>query len=194
MKNIVLVFVSLFSGALQVFGFSGGPTSVIELPSNETSIIVNRIGLLSDLKTFTLRDAEGTLVFSDNIESQKNRVKYTLNKLPQDQYTVEITGNHSMEIYEIAITDEKVRLLDTERYFKPTVKVENEKVYVDLLSIYDESLRIKVYNDINEEVYTFSKDGKGSFNKVFNLENLEKGEYNMVISTDHFLDNKNVSL
>ena len=58
----------------------------------------------------------------------------------------------------------------------------------------DEKIKVVILAEGDEEVYRYNETNSPKFNKSFNLTQLEKGTYKVIISTDHFRDQVEVSL
>lgn len=194
MKKILLTYAIILSCIYSASAMNNPIRSVFTLLSNEKSFVI-------DLETFqreeinyvSLEDKSGEIIFSDYIEPNKQIIKYVLDSFPADVYTIKLNGDYLIEYYTINITEESVTLVDAKTYTSPNVKRQENKIVVENRNDGNTKIGLTIYSD-DEIVYSFSESFKGSYRKVFNLGQLTKGNYRVLVSNDQFTKEVSISL
>lgn len=195
MKNLILVSVLVISTLFNVQANNSPTSATVYTVSGEKSVILNLADIFSQTDLFTITDSNDNIVFTDIVEKYKNNVKYNLRNLPNGEYTINIEGENFTEYYETSITNDQVQILSSQSYFKPVIHNMNTSIVIsDANSTSKEDVQVYIYNEDGDLVYDFKDTKIGTYTKKFNLEHLQKGNYNMIVYTDHFTESINISL
>ncbi len=161
-------------------------TSTLIFNQNEKSIILNTSNYTQESESVSITDAFDNIVFEDVIERYKHRVKYDLTTLPNGTYTIKVNQSNIITYYEVQITASIVNLLDTKSYYRPSIQQFNNKLIVKAALENKEDVKVRIYDNADDLVYQYHIEKNNSFSQTFNLENLPKGEYYVIVATDHF--------
>ena len=195
MKNLILVSVLVISTLFNVQANNSPTSATVFTVSGEKSVILNLADIFSQTDLFTITDSNDNIVFTDIVEKYKNNVKYNLRNLPNGEYTINIEGENFTEYYETSITNDQVKIVSSQSYFKPVIHNMNTSIVIsDANSTSKEDVQVYIYNEDGDLVYDFKDTKIGTYTKKFNLEHLQKGNYNMIVYTDHFTESINISL
>lgn len=195
MKNLILVSVLVISTLFNVQANNSPTSATVYTVSGEKSVILNLADIFSQTDLFTITDSNDNIVFTDIVEKYKNNVKYNLRNLPNGEYTINIEGENFTEYYETSITNDQVKIVSSQSYFKPVIHNMNTSIVIsDANSTSKEDVQVYIYNEDGDLVYDFKDTKIGTYTKKFNLEHLQKGNYNMIVYTDHFTESINISL
>ena len=193
MKNLILTCSIIFSSIYMLSASNYAAHSTLTLLPNETSFIVDIDAFEGEVNYVALEDKSGKIIFTDFIESNKQRIKYVLDYLPADVYTVKVKGEDLVEYYVINITEETANILDIETYSSPTIVSQGNKIMVEVKNDSRESISLTILNK-DDIVYSYSETQEGVFQKVFNLNKLANGNYRVLVSNDQFTKEVSITL
>ncbi len=193
MKHVLFILAMLFVATFQLAASNDAPS--ISIYSADRSIVLSKTGILADANSMTISNADGEVIFTHNLKSDKHRIKYDLGKLPNGTYNLEIDGTDHTEAYQVVMTDSNITLQEVETFHSPILSIdESNKVMINLESDNPESISYFIYDNAGKLVYDYSEVNTGTLNKVFNLEQLQPGKYKIYTSTAHFSQNIWVNL
>lgn len=194
MKKLLCIISFVCMATLQMVANNDSYSQSLGIMGSEKSVILDLSGLVEEARLFTITDQMGEIVFSESVDKYENRVKYDLSKLPVGRYNIQVEGENFVELHTTLITKELVSFERVESYFRPTFKEENGKIVVEATSSNMENISMTIYNMEGELVYEFSDQRIGKFQKTFDLTQLEKGTYSVIVSSDRFSRTDTVSL
>jgi len=194
MKNLLLAIAFILTSFFQLSANVVPKTTTLNVVLNEKAVVLNNKIVTDEQKMFTITNQLGTIVFTDVIEENKRRVKYDLKRLPNGNYSIKIGGTASVEIYEATISADDVSIINSKSFFRPTIQNMNHKIIVSSKHLNNEDIQVSIYDNSNTLVYRSNDQKTGAFKKLFNLEQLAEGDYNVVVSTDYFSQESTISL
>lgn len=194
MKNLIVLVAFTIVSIAQLSANNAPQSSKLHVLENEKAVILNLSGLTTKAKNFTVSDSKGDVVFTQVVSKYDHGVKYKLSNLPAGQYVIRVGGDDFVEMYDAVITNDQLIVENSEVHFRPTVNSINEKVMVDAILANEEDIQVNIYNMSGELVYSFNDEKAGSFNKTFNLKQLQSDKYNVIVSTDYFTESSVISL
>ena len=166
-------------------GDISSPSTLTLLP-NENSFVIDLNSFDGGVNYITITDKSGKTVFTNDIDSKKERIKYVLDYLPADTYTVKIKGDQQVEYYTINILKDSAHIVDVKTYSSPTVKSIAHRVIVESNNNNQDDINLTILNKLGDVVYSYSEKLEGSYKKAFNLRNLGHGNYKVLVSDDQF--------
>jgi len=194
MKKILLTSSFILSYLFQLQAGIAPRAAKLTVIANEKSLVLNAASPLTETEMFRITDAFGKVVFTDQVEKNKQKIKYDLRKLPNGNYKITLGGRDIVSIYEAMITDEKVELTDDTSYYRPTIKNMDGKVLISAALENMEDFRISIYDNTDALVYRYKIEKEKSFSQVFNLEQLPAGEYNVIVNSNYFTEQSKITL
>ena len=148
-------------------------------------LVVNLSDMQASNVKCTIANEEGRIVYSGkiNMDTDVTNKQYDLSLLESGTYTMTIDDLMKVERLSFVITQNEVRFdeAESEIIFKPTVWVNPNKTVDFNLLAFGERVTVEIKNDF-EVIHTEVIKEETSVNRVFNLENLDEGEYTMTIS------------
>jgi len=133
----------------------------------------------------SIYDAEGKLVHSERVNSQKvlNRT-YDLKALPDGTYFLEAESDTKIARYEISVVGETASLSANaiSEVYKPAFVNKNGLVRVSLINLDKSPVNIKIYDKDNNEVYDSDVILDQVVKKAFNINNIPDEEYTFVMT------------
>lgn len=192
MKNLIFISAFLLTVVFQANAINIPTHSTLNVLTHQKAIILN----LSDIEasTIAITDKYGANVFEQEIGQYDNGVKYMMSSFPAGEYTIKIQGKDFVEMYKAIITSDALTIEETETYLRPSLKEVNNKIAVAADLVKEEKIQIAIYNEYGYLVFKFDDSKTGRYNRAFDLNQLEKGKYNVVVSTDHFTESRSISL
>ncbi len=194
MKNLFLIISFVSAVTFQLAANNIITSTSLDVLPNQKTIVLNLVGMDADINTFSIYDAAGQLVYSQEVNNTKNGVKYNLNKLPQGDYTIRVEATNFVEIHEAIITKDSIILENVSFHNRPSLVEMGKKFVVNAELANNEDVQVYIYDAAGRMIYDYKEEGNGSFQKTFNLENLTKGSYNVSVLTDAFNITRNISL
>ncbi|MDX1349014.1 MAG: hypothetical protein R3279_02140 [Putridiphycobacter sp.] len=194
MKNLLLAIVLVFTSSLQIHASTISDKGLLDFVQNQKTIILNLSLINVDVNQITITDADGEIVFNEKVSKYKNGVKYNLSTLPVGTYTILLEGDDIVDTYTTTITEEEVLFKNREYHTRPNITVLNKAVQIDMHFANSENIHVEIYDLAGELIFDFKDSKQGNFNKIFNLEKLEIGDYKIVVSTEYFSSASTITL
>lgn len=177
---------------MQVTASNTPSPSQLTVVQNEKSIILSP-NYTTEAK-ITITDAYGETIFSDIVESDKKRIKYDLKALSTAQYTIRVYDKQVINVYKTQVYNDKIELVKTKSYYRPTIKNLDGKVVVKAELENKEDIHISIYDEANTLVFQHNIEKEDSFVQSLNLNQLPKGQYKVQVSSEYFVERMNVTL
>ncbi len=194
MKNVLLTTALILSYLIQLqASHSPNPSKLIIL-QDEKSLILNSPTYTNGTEVLSITDANGALIFTDMIESDKKRIKYNLKALTNSTYTISVVTEDVTNIYETEIFNDKIEILKSRAYYRPAIYKLDGKVVLKAELENKEDILISFYDDNNLLVFQQKIEKDHSFVQSFNLDQLPKGDYEVLVTSEHFVEKINVTL
>jgi len=194
MRNLLLTAAFILTHLLQLHAGNTPSTSKLIVVENEKSMILNSPSYSNGAKVLTITDAFGEIIFSDVVEPNKKRIKYDLNALSTANYTIRVDDDRVTNIYVAEILNNKIEILETKSYYKPTIYNVEGKVVVRAELENKEDVRISIYDENQVLVFVQNIEKEASFVQSFNLDKLPKGQYDVQVSSEYFTDQISITL
>jgi len=194
MKNLLFIAACLLFSFLELPANNSPKKITLDVIKNEKAVILNLSGLNTHIEFFTITDASGELVFIKRVNKQESKMKFNLEKLPQGEYTLKVEGDNFIELFETVISNESLDIENKVSHFKPQLVRMDQKIMINAYFPSEGDIQVAIYDTKGVLVYDFNRHKTGSFRKIFNLGQLEKGDYDVVVSTDYFNQTSQISI
>ena len=181
----ILCLVSVMSMAKEtsVFSVKNAGTNGISLQL--TNVIETQIQV-------SIKDLNGVTLYDDTLSKHKiNHRKYDLRNLPIGSYSVIVTYDKMMKIQKIKKQHNSIKIeKDTvQTIFKPTFNEHSDYLDLNILSLSKQNIYLKIEDDEGRIIYTNQNQINGSYQKRFNLSQLQEGSY--IFTVEFIKDNIN---
>lgn len=146
----------------------------IELPNYDGDLLIR------------VKDAYGQVLYTENYVGSKYSKKYDLKTLPKGDYLFEIEGFTKIKLMPFTVTSDDVIFDDevNEIYFKPTVRRDDDLVYISKIALKNESLTIVLKDEYGNILYNETMSGISNLGKKLNVKELENGSYSLLLKSD----------
>ena len=183
--NLFFTIAALVLISFSTIAAADAPATIYISKARETKkIVLNLENMSADKVTCEFIAEDGEIIFTDVVETANKTAKqYDLSQLPSGDYTIEVNDLMKIERLNLSISNKNVTLEEnvSDITFKPTVWL-NEDNTVDFnLLMLGKSATLAIYAPNGEVLKTdrFRKANVAS--KRYNLNNLEAGEYRVVV-------------
>ncbi len=124
-------------------------------------------------------DNSGKKLLNEYYENAHSMIKkFRLVDFADGTYDFIIREDSKTTIKPFTIDGGMVQFLDKQRdYFKPSVRMVDSRLYVDLLAFADRPVYMKIEDQTGEILYYESVKQVKGLKKIFNTEKLKKGKY-----------------
>ena len=178
-----LVLVALFLVTTVSYG-----NEIFDNTNNGKSVLTNLT--LRNVKkgsTLSIKDMNGLILYKEKIkESGKYTKGFDLTSLPDGNYYFEMNKDVEIRVIPFKVASSVVTFDKTAetKIFKPVVFVNRKKVHISKNSLENEVLRVKIFSENSELVYSGSiVINKDTFGKIYDFSTSLKGQYTIVTTT-----------
>jgi len=191
MKKQILALALVLSAISVTFAnVNPSTTSTLKLSPSETSFIVDLTTFEGEANYVSVTNERRNFSFTDKIESNNQKIKYNLSKLRTGTYTVKIKGDKTVEYYTINLDGYGVSIVEKETYSSPMIIKDTNKIIVQSTNTRLNKLSFSIFDTKGNAIYRKA----GFSQKVFNLKELDQGEYRILVSDKEFSQELFVSL
>jgi hypothetical protein len=159
--------------------------------------IALKIDEVSENTRLVIKDMNGYSFYSENVEksSESFMKSFDLTTLPDGSYEIQVEESSKITSYPFSIVNNKVSfsLDDKTISYKPTIRQEDNKVFVSKFNPENKPLSITIYNSNNELVYEETLEGKLELGRIYNFSKVQ-GNYTIAIQSDEKTYSKNVTV
>ncbi len=138
-----------------------------------------------DKMDLSIYDAEGKMIHSENVDSKKDiKRTYDLKALPEGTYFLQAESDSKISRYEISVVGETASLSSdvVSEVYKPVFVYRKGLVWVNILNLDQSPVNIKIYDNLNNEVYNSNSLTDQSVTKVFDINNFQNEDYTFVVT------------
>ena len=141
----------------------------------------------------SIKDNQGIVLYKELIEKTGSYTKgFDLTDLPNGSYTFEIDKDVEISTIPFKVAAEGVTFNKEAEHivYKPITKVVGDLLYITKLSLEETPLEINIFFEDNstasllEEIYTETVEHSKIIQKVYKLEGLSQGTYEVICNTD----------
>lgn len=141
----------------------------------------------------SVTNASGEVIFNGKIKHSGNLVRlFDFSQLNDGIYTVEISKDFEIEVVDLEVNNEEVKILtDTQnKIFKPVIRSEKGLLIVSKIGLDTNEMKVELYFE-DELIHTENVEGKDVLNRVYKLDNTISGDYTAVIKSNGRVYSKN---
>ena len=155
--------------------------------ANKTLNVSPTYKLVNEGSDISVIDAFGKLIYSGRINYDGNLIRlYDFSKLNNGIYTVEINKAFEIEVIDLEVKNENVRLIaeTQEKIFKPIFRTKESKLIISKIALDSKEMDVELYFE-DELIYTERvEDKEDVLNRVYTLDKTKRGSYTAIIKTN----------
>ena len=136
--------------------------------------------------SLTIKGKQGGIIYNEEIKNTGDFSKtFDLTALKKGDYTVELNKDFEIIIKSFSVDAGNVTFLieKQETIFKPVFRTKEDLVIISRLNLNKEPLNIVIFYD-DEKIYSEIVKGKKIVKRVYKLSAKEKGDYEIVMSSN----------
>jgi len=129
-----------------------------------------------------IEDQNGDIIYADNFtEVDKYAKRFDLSPLPQGDYFLKVENTMREVVYSIRVNQNDVSIVDEKENLKPVYRKEDGKVYLSLLNLDKENVKVSVVDSSRRVLFTESFEEESIVEKTFNFQDALEGDYTLVV-------------
>lgn len=135
----------------------------------------------------TIKDRDGKILFKEKIKDTGSYSKgFDVASLPAAEYYLELDKQNEIIVSPFIVEADTVAFLTEKEYniSKPLVKLKNDYVYITQVSEENQDMKIDVYYEGNELVYSEEMESAQSQKRTYDFSSSIRGNYFIVINTE----------
>ena len=184
MKKISKFSLMLGVALLTMNSYAGTVDFTLDVKKEQGKMVTFALNKMNKVN-LSIYDAEGKLIHSEKVDSQKNINRtYDLKALPEGTYFLEAESETKISRYEISVVG-AIATLSAEpisEIYKPTFINKKGLIQVTFLNMDKSPVNIKVYDNENNEVYDSDVILDQEVKKVFDISRINDEEYTFVMT------------
>lgn len=165
-----------------VFGTMAVSANDGKLSTTDTRGIIYELDSEVGTTTIKLTDANGNIIYFENIEKTNYAKRFDLKKLKDGLYFFTEEDSLKTTVYTISVEDNDVKMVERKEKAKPVFRKANGMVYLNLLNLNKKEVAIKVYDSSNRLVFSEKRDNEMIIEKVFNFTQAFEDSYTIVVT------------
>ncbi|MEP3208795.1 MAG: T9SS type A sorting domain-containing protein [Maribacter sp.] len=127
-------------------------------------------------------DMNGVIIYKEKVETVNSySKKFNLKNLPEGSYFLEVEDALKETTFEFTVDDSTIRIDKRKENAKPVFRKKEGKVYLNLLNLEKEVVKIKVLDSENRIVFQETIADEMLVEKVFNFEDAFEDNYVVVV-------------
>ena len=178
MLVVVLAFTTLTSVASNM-------NASIEVLKINDNLINLKLENLNESVSIVFTDRYGLTLHKEKVVESYFSKNFNLRNLEDGSYIIELENFNRIKEISFSIVSGEVILEDGKEAvtYKPIVNLKGNSVYITKLSLNYETLEISMYDSDGNNLYTEMLSGKRNLGIKLNIEQLEVGQYDLVMKS-----------
>lgn len=183
------MFRGLFLGTLMLLLFytpllaNENANLISILSSKNTSFILHLPQSTLSSTQMTLKNVDGTVLLSENIERGIEEKEFNLNHLSDGKYILSVCYANTTKWEHIYIQDGSLRVEEkVQTISKPTILLRNEFLDFDMLCFADAKVRVSIMDEAGHLLSREFFETNGNIQRRYNLKELSDGGYRIKVS------------
>lgn len=187
MKRIIRTGVVVAMMLMGVSTFAKGSEPFVKVSAagnKEFTLFINEVN--APAIVVSLKDISGNTLYKEVLLSEDKYSKmFDLEILPTGSYILEVEGDTSIKTWSVNLTSSGLTIdKDAKKeFFKPQLVINDDVLGVCFFNAQDENLKISLYNEKNERVFSEKLDKDIVMMKQYDLSKLGSGKYTAVAET-----------
>lgn len=183
LKNIFALMIAIL--ATNAAMASGLRVNVLENDADLTVVEISN----NKMSNFEIEvsNAYGEELYRMKTKSPVNEFKkrYNFSGLEDGIYWYSVKIDKEKVVKKMEIEEGRVNVVEVRKTLEPYIKQENDMIKLSFLNFQNEDVKVYIYGSDNNLVAEADLGNEFSITKAINVEELEKGEYEMVITHNY---------
>ena len=167
---------------------SNDPTSTTVATMEESMAGVMQLKVPSDMETFvSVFDQEGEMIYTDLVSKDDEAGKmYDFSEVENGQYTFKTVSEHKSVETTFVIEMNELLILKEETSYRPVFWIEGNILSISYMNLEQNDVYLSLEDDLFADVdsnlyYEEITESDMSYERVFDIKNLGKGEYSITL-------------
>ncbi|MFK7813925.1 MAG: hypothetical protein AB8B59_15625 [Maribacter sp.] len=175
-RSIAVVALMFFT----VTGLANEPK--LSLTPNTEKSLNFEMDLTSEKTLVSILDNDGVIIYTESVQGKDiYSKKFDLNNLPQGGYFLKVEETMKETIFSFAVVESKIVISEKTENTKPVFRKKEGRVFVNLLNLEKEEVRIKIVDSEFRIVFEEEISNEVLIEKVFNFEDAFKDSYTVIV-------------
>ena len=144
--------------------------------------LIYELDSTSGVSKIELMDADNNVIYLENIENVSYTKKFNLKNLKDGLYYFTTEDSLKTIIYTIEVDGSDMKILKRKENSKPVFKEENGMVYLNLLNLDKNDVKIEVFDSSDRLVFSEERVNEMIIEKAFNFTKAYEDSYTVVVS------------
>lgn len=163
---------------------SNDPTSATVTTLDETTAGSMQINVPSNMETFvSVIDEEGEKIYTDLVAEDDNAGKmYDFSEVEEGVYTFKTLTEHKEVETTFVVDKNELRILTEAITYRPVFDIEDDILTISYMNLGQDN----IYISLDDASYLYYEEIEGSdmsYEKVFDIKNLSRGEYSITLKS-----------
>ena len=147
----------------------------------DPSVVISFENWKSETLAVKILTNKSEIIFNDKLNTADSEgVKYNLKNLESGKYTIKLENDHKLVEETVILFNGKIAEKEAKVYYKPYVKIQDDMINVSFLS-FDGQADVSISKN-GKEFFNDTVTNQKPFNKVYNVNKLEKGTYTLKVN------------
>ncbi len=163
--------------------YANNSESEILANANNVKVIFNEVKKGQKL---TIKDINGVVLYAEDVTKNGKLIKtFDFSLLNNGDYSLELEKDFQIEVKSIKIENHKVIISDDNKQviLKPVIRTENNLLMVTKVAFDKKPIQVELYYN-NEIILSETIEGDSILNRVYKLDQKEKGDYKVIVKNN----------
>ncbi|MEE4256768.1 MAG: hypothetical protein V2I47_07010 [Bacteroidales bacterium] len=169
---------------------SNDPTSTTVRTMEESAVGAMQISVPSDMETYvSVLDQDGDMIYSDMVARDDNAGKmYDFSEMENGIYTFKTITQHKVVETTFEVEMNEMNILREDISYRPVFWINDDMLTISFMNLDQGEVYLTLEDElpVNDEVtvlYEEKAESDMSYERIFNIKNLSKGEYTLTLTT-----------
>ncbi|MUU78976.1 hypothetical protein [Winogradskyella endarachnes] len=134
----------------------------------------------------SVKDESGAVIYNGRINYNGNlQHLYDFSQLNDGTYKVEVNKDYEIVVNSVKVKNNIVTFIEakSEKIFKPVFRTKDSKIIISKIAIDTNEMEVELYYE-NNLIHTETVTGEDILNRIYQLDNTQRGEYTAVIKSN----------
>jgi len=169
---------------------SNDPTSTTVTSMEESAAGAMQISVPSDMETYvSVIDQEGDMIYTDMVARDDNAGKmYDFSEMENGIYTFKTVTQHKVVETTFEVEMNEMNILREDISYRPVFWIQDDMLSISFMNLEQSEVYLILEDElpVKDEltvIYEEKAESDMSYERIFNIKNLSKGEYTLTLTT-----------